>query len=308
MRLITCAAGLLLLLAGLPVTADPGPHLDPVARSQLQDKLISLWSELDLAIRNRKSNDSDLQRQEREMDGMQVYQKMPLEGCPDSLRKGVIESARRFGIVAASVQVSKASRSAKPVPRIIYIDQGRYELPPDQLVDTYIFNVHLKGLESALKDWSDAWISLPMPGEKPPAGGAEAPYLEAKGAASSAPADEVPHWRRSGPPAAPIPEWQASLQGFCFRKIRFPQLRLRDPAVLLPAWARKDPARFAEEEPGLAARLKTIRALIPEAQPLYASREQFLLNDARWGFFTRKMNRKEPAAAKGTPPAPPPGR
>lgn len=271
------------LLAAAPATglapASGTPALSDVERSRLREKLFDFWSDVNLSIRNRNIDRYDLGRQEREMGQMGVFDKMPLNHCPESLRDRLGESAKRFGLYLSRVKVIRHGASPKPVPRRLFVDQGGYTFNQDQLVDTYSFELTVKGLESSLKDWSASWTSLPKQAPQP----SDSPYLEADPGLKGG----VP-WRESTPHAL-IPVWKARLRGYCFRDVRFPKLILRDPVALLPQWARRDPEKFARKEPALWSTIEKTRELIPDARPLYATRERFLLNDARLSFFLKKM-------------------
>lgn len=272
-----------LALASPPQTSAPA-DLTAVQRSRLREKLYDFWSDVNLTLRNRKINSYDITRQEREMDEMGVFDKVPLGHCPASLEERLRASAKRFGLYLSQVRRGKRRGTPRPVPRWLFVDQGSFHLAPDQLVDPYDFDLRVRGLESSLKDWSVSWTRLPEP--SPPSQSAEpadSPYLEA----ASGPVGSAP-WRRI-PSRAVIPRWKVRLRGYCFRDVRFPRLILRDPVALLPGWARRDPGRFAREEPLLWSTIEKTRALIPDARPLYATHERFLLNDARLSFFLQKM-------------------
>ena len=50
---------LILLFATVPTLAAPAPALTDIERSQLREQLTSVWSDLDLLIRNRKVDGKD---------------------------------------------------------------------------------------------------------------------------------------------------------------------------------------------------------------------------------------------------------
>lgn len=271
--------------ASTPKSPAPLPRLTDVQRSRLREKLYDFWSDVNLSIRNQKINRYDVGRQEREMGQMQVFGKMPLAHCPRALEEGVRKSARIYGIYLSRLRITRRPGSARPLPRKLYVDEGGFHIAENQLVDTYVLNLTLQGLESSLKDWSAAWVSLSEPSSSTPS--PTSPYLERSplaGAADSSP------WRKVPSPSV-IPRWTARLQGYCFRDLSFPKLILRDPVALLPAWVRRNPEQFAKDEPDLWALVEKTRALIPDARPLYATRERFLLNDARLSFFLHKMEK-----------------
>jgi hypothetical protein len=77
-------------------------------------------------------------------------------------------------------------------------------------------------------------------------------------------------------------------RSYRFRELRYPRLRPRDPLELLPSWARRQPERFASQEPILWDYVKRIREKIPETPGLYEQRAEFLLDSARMSFFMTK--------------------
>ena len=55
--------------------------------------------------------------------------------------------------------------------------------------------------------------------------------------------------------------------------------------TLLPIWARRNPEQFARQEPLLWNLIEKTEETAPLASNYFGNREQFLLNDARVGFF-----------------------
>jgi hypothetical protein len=241
------------------VRADaPTAQLKPVERDRLRYRLETLFNEQDLMLRNQRVDIMDVERQERELKMLKVFERVPLREDLSGLRDGLAATARGKGVKVLAFDKQPPSRKASlRVPSSIYTDQS----PPFRLTDDHVaertsFRVVVQGSEGAVRDWLNAW-----------------------------PEEQLRlvmfDYRRSTGNS----KWEVYGHGYRFRDIRFPKIQTRDPIELLPSWAQADPQRFAQEEPMLWKLVSKIQAVTPQAKPLFKNREALMLNGARMAFF-----------------------
>jgi hypothetical protein len=254
----------LLLMVSAPVLASV-PNLSPQERENLRYRLEGLYNEVDLLVQNQKVDQSDVRRQEREMAALKVYERIPLRADAPGLKRSLGESAKSYGIRIEAVQLRRSRRPAPAaVPSSVYSD-ARFRLSQDQLVEEIPFRVVFSGDRARARDWVRAWPADQMRLAEPVAG-----------------------YDNFAVEPAGRGRWAVEARAFRFRATRFPRLRPRDPAALLPAWARRRPGDFARAEPVLWSFVTRARRRIPLTPSLYAGRSRFLLNDARMSFFLAK--------------------
>ena len=64
-----------------------------------------------------------------------------------------------------------------------------------------------------------------------------------------------------------------------------PNSNPKDPVLFLPAWAQKNPEKFAREEPQLWSYVTRTREIYPTSSQYLKFRQRYLLNDARTSFY-----------------------
>ena len=267
--LIEISTLLTVFLSGTLALASPSPpvRLTPVERDTLRYHLENLFNEMDLLVKNQRADTSDVQRQEREFQGLQVYERIPFQENLPELKSQLAGAASDHGLLLERLAITQRSLKGGKIPATIYTDNSRFHLSPDQVVQTIGVNMVVKAKTDAeLEKWVHAWKSdvlrLVVPF------GTETSCY---------------HRLRPG-------EYAVSANTYRFREEKFPTLVPRNPMELLPGWARRDPDSFAREESLLWNFVTRIQALEPQTPPLYRNRERFLLNDARYEFFLKKAS------------------
>lgn len=257
----------LLLGAGTATAVSTGKTLSREEHDRLRYRLETLFNEQDLLVRNEKSDRSDIEHQRREFEVLKVYERIPFQEDLPGLRKSLDESARAAGVKVVSFgkRAAAASKRASRVPDSVYTDQKPpFRLRDEHLVEAIPFRARVEGDEASVKRWIESWPEDQMRLAEP-----EGEPLRLAGSEGTG-------------------RWEVRARAFRFREIKFPTLKARDPAQLLPRWAVKDPARFAREEPLLAGLVRKIRAVSPQAKPLYRHREDLILSHQRMSFFVSK--------------------
>lgn len=258
MRSAAKLLGVVAFLTSSTALAAPNPPSTWTAerRTQIQNRLFVLWNELDLAVRNHRSNESAVERQEREFRMFRVFDRIPLRDELHGLEAELNRIGARFGISGVRVKLLRREAPASRIPRSVFVD-GAFRLAPDATAETLQLQLAGTGTREALlnfvRSWDETVTRLLVPEE--PRGGLR---------------------------------WTLSANAYRFRDVRFPKILPREPRALLPGWARTDPKRFADLEPELWRRVEAIEALIPSAKEAYPVRERFLLNSARMSFFLAK--------------------
>src|SRR5579885_1189347 len=219
---------LLALEAHASVTPQALPRTLPRAIEDLRYRLETLYNEVDLLVRNQRSDRSDLARVERAFKALRVDERIPMEPRIESLKAELTRRARESGVKLLGLEVLSKDRPSKPVPRELYSDTPKFRLEPDQIAQTIHLRLTLSGDGPAIEQWIQKWPEDQLRLVEPEQG-YERPGLKPTG-----------HGR-----------FTLKARVYRFRKIRFPTLKPRDPLQLLPTWARRDPAGFAKEDPAL---------------------------------------------------------
>ena len=270
----TCQTSLFLALSWglalpLAVAALP-PALSHVERDRVRFHLENAYYEAQLLIRNHELNHRDLERQDRELQGMGVYDRFPLSenlaDLQDQFRDSARDSGLRFESLAPRPAPREKTVAKAPEPKMpdhIFTADRDFHLTETQLVQEIPVSLRVRGEGPEIERWIANWPRKLLR------------WVEARG---------KPHRQRDG-------DFEIAAVAYRFRPLHYPKLDFRDPLAYLPDWAQKDPSRFAREAPDLWARLEGARALFPQARPYLGDRERFLLNDARISFYLRKVGR-----------------
>jgi hypothetical protein len=241
-------------------------------REAIRYQLLNLFNEADLLIRNEKSDELDLARQEREAKVLRIYDRIPFSEQLDQLRHELATGAKAKKLADVKVTVVGRSPKPAPVPKSVFTDEARFKLSDNQLVETIYLKIQVKGSKSDVRAWVKSWAAEQMRLIEPRSG---------YGNLSMKPLGKV---------------WVVEAKAFRFRDVEFPRLISRNPVELLPAWARKNPDAFAQAEPKLWQLIEQTQALQPKAQPYYEKKRKYLLSQAREEFFLGKATRGEAAA------------
>jgi hypothetical protein len=248
-------------------------------RDELRFRLQDIFNEADLLIRNKKADQADLARIKRDESMLKMYSRIPLEEDLPDLERELGSTSENYDLDLIRFSVTARSGTSGPVPASVYTDNSEFHLTSDQLVETISFRVIVRGDQKNVRNWVKAW------------GKDFVRIIEPQGGYGKLPVQKDP----SGKPHRYAVEGQA----FRFRDIQFPKLLPRDPVTVLPEWARKNPSQFAKAEPELWRYVEKTRKLAPKAKPLYEHRREFLLNSARFDFFTHKAIQGEQVSMSG---------
>jgi hypothetical protein len=254
-----------LMIAAMTAQAHAAPRppeLSAAQRESLRFRLQNLLNEQVLLVRNRRADESDIRRQEREIQALKIYERIPFQEDLPGLKENLTDSAKTQGLKLIGIRVTGRSPLGGAIPSQLYTDDGDFRLKPEQIVTTLRFRATVEGDFSRVRDWIASWRDEQLR------------LTEAEG--------------DPRPEGAARNRWVVTARAFRFRDVKFPHLMARDPLELLPAWARREQDRFSHTEPLLWELVARIRDVAPEAAPLYRTREQFLLNDARISFFLSK--------------------
>jgi hypothetical protein len=243
------------------------PHLEVQEKESLRYHLEGLFNDVDLIIKNRKSRNADLKRQERDLAFLKVYERIPFKRNISALEKNLKETARDYQIQLLQFKVSGYSKPGKPLRKSQFADEPRLQIQPDQLVEEIHIQLIVKGDPEKIRNWTQAWRQEQM----------RLVELETS--------DPSPSIR-----SVTSNQWEIRARAFRFRKIQYPNLIPRNQKEFLPQWAKKEPKHFASAEPLLWSFVSKTEALIPQAKPLYQTRSQMFLNDFRMNFFLSKAS------------------
>jgi hypothetical protein len=262
---IAWAAIFLGALAPSFAAIDPGTakSLADSERASLRYRLENLFNEVDLLVKNQRADISDLRRQEKEIDYLKIYQRIPFQKDLPGLKENLKKSAKNFQLqliaFSPASPVRQGLQKSSPLPRQIFTDQPTFQLTPDHIVDVIPFSVTIAGNEESVQKWIKSWRTEQMR------------LVDLR---------SLKNLQKG--------KWRIEAQSYRFRNVQFPVLRPRNPREILPAWAKKNPENFSVAEPLLWSFVTRIEALVPKAKPYYEVRRQFLLNDARIHFFLSK--------------------
>jgi hypothetical protein len=266
-----------ILLAVMASTQNPvfasipnaGVKLSAEQRDRLRYRLENNSNELELLVLNQGSDKSDLARQKRDVEGLQVYQRIPFKDEIDSLSKQMKSSAEDQNLKLMNLKViGRSAAPAKKIPAEVKTDE-KFRLTEDQLVEKIQLEAQVTGTKEQVKAWVDSWQEQQMR------------LVEPKGGYGSYPI--TPTKSSDGKSA-----WIVKAQTFKFKEVQYPKLLPRDPLEVLPAEARKNPEAFAAAEPLLWKLIQKSKALTPKAAPMYEAKREFMLNQARMDFFLSK--------------------
>ncbi|MCM2278791.1 MAG: hypothetical protein NDJ89_12015 [Oligoflexia bacterium] len=262
-----------LLLLGFFLAAVPPVHsvrASPANPASLRYRLENLWNEVDLMVRNESADRADLRRQERQFALLEVYQRIPFEDDLPGLRRQLEASAKAHSLRIRDVTLLSRSAGGRPLPARLTTDRESFRLEDSQVAQELRVEISGSGNPARAELWTssleDSLLRLVRPDRK-----------------------------HGSPTVSKRPGGRWSFRGvaYRFRRIRFPQLRPRDPFTLLPSWAKADPNAFAAREPLLSDYISRIREQIPKTREAYARRGAFLLNSARMQFYLKASNRAE---------------
>jgi hypothetical protein len=257
--------GVVALQMGSPAAlASPKPALTAVEKDRLRWKLETLFNEQDLLIRNQKVDRSDIRHQVKEFEALKVFERIPFKEDIAGLKTSLATTSKERGLELVSFKpLPRARKAPKAVPSALYTDQDPgFRLSDEQLAEEIPFRAVVRGDAAKVRAWVLAWPEEQMRLAEP----------EGRSVDKSI--------RKLGPD-----RWEVKAHAFRFRDIKFPALKARDPLELLPAWARRNPDRFAAAEPLLWRFVERTHGISPEAGPLYRNREEMLLNSARLSYF-----------------------
>lgn len=235
------------------------PSWTPEREAQLRSRLVFLWNEVDLAVRNRRSNERDVQRQEGEFRALRLFDRIPFTDALEGLEEELNRVAPRFELANVRVRLLRREPPPPALPAEVYVDEP-FRLAPEDVGELLHLRIEGTGTREGV-------INL----------------LDQRNAV-------VTRLLITADPRLPeeAGRWWVDATAFRFRKIRFPRIKPRDPRTVLPRWARENPKDFAQAEPALWKRVESIEKLIPSAREAYPARERFLLNSARMSFFISK--------------------
>lgn len=244
--------------------------MDPPQREALRWKLQNLDDGAELLVRNRVADRKDLERQRSDFNNLRVYDRFPLQPDVEKLRKEMTVSAASSGLKLTSLTLLPGARRPKPVPAVLDFEMKHFTLASDQIVQEMPIRAVVEGGDRAVVEaWMRSWKREQLR------------FVEAK------PGVKPRAVKKSGPQ-----RWEVDALTYHFTPVRFPEIRFQDPLRLLPAWAQKDPQRFARQEPQLWSLVVRGRGLIPPADSpaleTVQDRREFLLESARLDFYLSK--------------------
>jgi hypothetical protein len=278
LRVATMAAKKLGLLLAMALASPARAAPTALERDRLRTKLEDHFNQLDLMIRNQNSDLRDIDRQEREMAMLRVFDRIPRDERVPELMKELRESAREFSRERKQPFELKGlkllrKQNPKETPKRILSDT-RYRMSPDDTVATLEFEAQIKGSRTGILEWVSTWPDQVVRLVEPIAGANGIPRLTSQ--------------ERSG-------EWKLKLRAYRYLPVEYPRIDLRAPRELLPAWAKTDLERFASTEPLLWSFVTRSESLAPRATPLFENRRKFLLNASRMAFFLKKSVPRPPS-------------
>jgi hypothetical protein len=250
---------------GLASPLPPARPLNEAERSDLRYRLESLDNELELLVRNQRSDESGSARLDRAFEALRVLERIPLETGIDDLRAELAHRAKPSGVGLVRLEILARDKPKKPLPDSLFSDTPKFHLEPDQIAETLHLRLVISGDGPAIEEWIQKWPEDQLRLIEPEKG-----------------------YARPGLRPAGNGRFRLQARVFRFRKIRFPRLKPRDPVSLLPAWARREPGRFAQAEPELWRYVRRIQERIPETQAPFEKKGELLLERARMSFFLSK--------------------
>lgn len=235
--------------------------------NRIKYKLTNLKNEMELLIKNKKTNELDLKKIENEFKNFKIYEFIPIEFYEKDFEKKLELSLREFHLNLNKIQVLSKSKMKKKPPAFLYSDTPQFKLKENQLTQEIKIKILLSGEPSQLQSWLKKEnlsflfqpLSLPafpkqtsLPGQKEM--NQENQSLEIIG------------------------------KTWVFRKITFPKITPRNPHTLIKK-VKLSPKNL-EELKLLASEIDKKTKL---ALPLYHNQEKFLLESARMSFFLSKI-------------------
>jgi hypothetical protein len=255
----------LLISLQLLISLEAFASSEPPSQADLRYRLETLYNEVDLLIRNQRSDESGRARVERAFSALRVLDRIPTEPRVATLRAELTHRAREAGLKLVKLEVLSMDQPQRPVPREIFSDTPRFRLEPDQIAQTLHLRLTLAGDGSLVEQWIQKWPEDQLRLIEPEHG-----------------------YTRPGLKPLGKTQFQIRARAFRFRNIRFPTLKPRDPMELLPDAARRDPAAFAASEPELWTYVRRIREKIPQTPKPFEIKGDLLLGEARMNFFLSK--------------------
>lgn len=247
---------LAILLFSLPLQADTG---------DLRYRLETLYNEVDLLVRNQRSDQSGRARIERAFKALKVFDRIPMQPKIDTLRAELAHRAEEAGVGLVKLEVLGKDRPKKALPRVLVSDTPHFALSPDQIAETLHLRLTIKGDPSLIEQWIQKWPEDQLRLIEPESG-----------------------YARPGLAHAGKDRFQLRARAYRFREIHFPTLKAHDPLDLLPEWARRNPVSFAASQPALWEYVKKIQEAIPRTSSPFETKGDLLLNSARMDFFLSK--------------------
>ena len=244
----------LLILITMTTTAAVRPFQSET-REEALFRLNQIYNELDLLIRNQRSDRADVLHQNRDFEGLKVYERIPMQENLIGLQHQLFESTQRNGLKLGRVRILEHSPQPEKVPEEIITDRS-FHLSADQIARTVFLEMDVKGTRKNLESWMSSVQDNQMRLVK---------VLDKKLKSHAG-------------------IWKVHIKSYQFRDIVFPRLRPRNPKEVLSLCSEKDSA--------LENLAEKAQALIPRAAPFYENRREFLLNQARLEFFIKKSGEK----------------
>ena len=218
---------------------------------------------LELVIRNQSSARSDLRRQEKDVQAVQLYRRIPFKPELDRLEKEVRNSAQKAKLKIVKFRRLNQNKEKVAVPASISTVE-KFELPETALAERLPIEIEIEGSEESVKNWSQKLIE-------------EQDRLLQM--------DQAPEAITASLPEGKSEVFRAQIVAFRFREIQYPKLKAPDPLRHLPPKVRKQISRLKTEEPQLGILIEKAHQLKPKAEPLLQERRPFLLRDAHMRFF-----------------------
>jgi hypothetical protein len=245
-----------------PAVSPNPPALTDSQRSSLRYRLENLFNSVDLTVRNHRSDELDLERQEQTAQYLKMYERIPFQPRSEEIRAQLFRSAEESGLKGRSFRFVEHPSEAPSIPAEIDMNEGSFRLSPEQVAESIRFRFVVDGEKNKVRDWILSWPENVMR------------LLEAEGGNRSPILQPLGRGR-----------WEVEAWAFRFRNVRFPKLKIRNPRSLLPDWAVKHPALFAKQEPILWGLVEKAEDTLPQASAFLPIREKLLLNEARMSFF-----------------------
>jgi hypothetical protein len=254
------------LLTALPAIGSirslKASKLSESERNSMRYELEILFNEVDLLIKNQKSNLSNLKRQETDIEGLKVYERIPFKRDESGLKEELKRSAQAFQVTLAEFKTTRNKDEPLVHPRQTHLSP---QWKPESIAEQIGFRAVVRGPEISVKNWVRAWKTDQM----------RLIELDSKDENQSI----VPLKNQ---------RWEIYAHAFRFKPIKPPEFNPKSPRELLPSWAKRDPKSFSSSEPLLWNYVIRTEALIPKAKPYFQSRSKFMLNDAQMNFFLSK--------------------